>query len=36
MSFKNGFGFVDNNFSAPHIPTQGMIIRFGIRWWFVN
>jgi hypothetical protein len=36
MSFKNGFGFVDTNFSAPHIPTQGMIIRFGIRWWFVN
>ena len=35
-SFKNGFGFVDNNFAAPHYPTQGMMIRFGIRWWFVN
>ncbi len=36
VSTKNGFGFVDNNFAAPHIPTQGLIIRFGIRWWFVN
>ena len=36
VNFSNGFGFVDNNFAAPHYPTQGMIIRFGIRWWFVN
>jgi hypothetical protein len=36
LSFKNGFGFVNNNFAAPLIPTQGMIIRFGVRWWFVN
>ncbi len=36
VSFKNGFGFVDNNFAAPHYPTQGLMIRFGIRWWFVN
>ncbi len=36
VSFKNGFGFVNNNYAAPHIPTQGMIIRFGVRWWFVN
>ncbi|MFN0083157.1 MAG: putative porin [Ferruginibacter sp.] len=36
VSFKNGFGFVDNNFAAPHYPTQGLLIRFGIRWWFVN
>jgi hypothetical protein len=36
MSFKNGFGFTNNNFSAPHYPTPGMIIRFGIKWWFVN
>ena len=35
-SFKNGFAFVNNNFAAPHYPTQGMIIRFGIQWWFVN
>lgn len=36
VSFKNGFDFTDNNFAAPHYPTQGMIIRFGIRWWFVK
>ncbi len=36
MSFKNGFAFVNNNFSAPHYPTQGFMIRFGIRWWFIN
>ena len=36
ISFKNGFGFVNNNFAAPHYPTQGFIIRFGIQWWFVN
>lgn len=36
VSFKNGFGFVNNNYATPYIPTQGMIIRFGVRWWFVN
>lgn len=36
MSFEQGFGFTHNNFAAPHYPTQGLIIRFGIRWWFVN
>lgn len=36
MSFENGFGFVKNNFAAPHYPTQGFIFRFGIQWWFVN
>jgi hypothetical protein len=35
-SFKNGFGFINNNFAAPHYPMQGFTIRFGIRWWFVN
>lgn len=35
-NFSNGFGFVANNFAAPHYPTQGLMIRFGIRWWFVN
>ena len=34
-SFRNGFGFVDNNFAAPHYPTPGLMIRLGIRWWFV-
>lgn len=35
-SFKNGFGFVNNNYASPYIPSPGMIIRFGVRWWFVN
>jgi hypothetical protein len=36
ISFLNGFGFINNNFAAPHYPTQGLIIRFGIKWGFVN
>ncbi len=36
VSLQNGFGFVNNNFAAPHYPTQGLMIRFGVRWWFVN
>lgn len=36
VSFANGFAFVNNNFAAPHFPTQGFMIRLGIQWWFVN
>jgi hypothetical protein len=36
VSFINGFGFTNNNFAAPHYPTQGLIIRFGVQWNFVN
>ncbi len=36
VSFANGFGFINNNFAAPHYPTQGFMIRLGIQWWFVN
>ena len=36
ISFQNGFGFRDNNFAAPHYPTQGRVVRFGIKWWFVK
>ncbi len=36
VSLLNGFGFTNNNFAAPHYPTQGLIIRFGIQWGFVN
>ena len=36
VSFKNGFGFTHNNFAAPHYPTQGLMVRFGIQWGFVN
>jgi len=35
-SFENGFGFINNNFAAPHYPTAGFLIRFGIMWNFVN
>lgn len=36
VSFKNGFGFTNNNFAAAHYPTQGFILRLGIQWGFVN
>lgn len=36
LDLSNGFSFTHNNFAAPLYPTPGMIIRFGIRWWFVN
>lgn len=36
VSLANGFGFINNNFAAPHYATQGLIIRFGIQWNFVN
>jgi hypothetical protein len=36
MSFRDGFGFTNNNFATPNQPTQGLLIRFGIRWGFVN
>ncbi|MBL0056377.1 MAG: hypothetical protein IPP31_09290 [Chitinophagaceae bacterium] len=36
VRFSNGFGFTNNNFAAPHYPTQGLMIRVGIQWGFVN
>ncbi len=36
LSFRNGIGFTNNNFAAPHYPTQGLIIRVGLQWGFVN
>ena len=36
LSFRNGFGFINNNFAAPHYPTQGFMFRLGILWGFVN
>lgn len=36
VSFKNGFGFTNNNFAAPHYAYPGFIFRFGIQWGFVN
>jgi len=36
VNFANGFSFTNNNFAAPHYPTQGFLLRFGIQWAFVN
>jgi len=36
LNFENGFGFNKNNFAAPSYVYQGLIIRFGIQWNFVN
>ena len=36
LSLSNGFQFTHNNYAAPHYPTPGKIIRFGIQWWFIN
>ncbi|MDE3184545.1 MAG: hypothetical protein KGM16_14090 [Bacteroidota bacterium] len=33
---KNDFGFTNNSFVAPLYPLPGMIIRFGVKWGFVN
>lgn len=36
VTLHNGFGFLNNNFAAPHYPTQGFMLRVGIQWGFVN
>ncbi len=36
VTFTNGFGFMNNNFVAPHYPTPGFLFRFGVQWGFVN
>lgn len=36
VDFSNGLSFTNNNFAAPHYPTQGLMIRLGIKWFFVN
>ena len=36
VSTANGFGFINNNFAAPHYPTQGFMLRLGVQWWFIN
>jgi hypothetical protein len=36
LYLKDGFRFVNNNYATPYIPSPGLIIRFGVRWWFVN
>ncbi|MEO8962332.1 MAG: putative porin [Ginsengibacter sp.] len=36
VDISHGFGFTNNNFVAPLYPTPGLIMRFGIKWGFVN
>ena len=36
INFANGFNFTNNNFAAPHYPTQGLILRLGVKWNFIN
>ncbi|MEO8721883.1 MAG: putative porin [Ginsengibacter sp.] len=36
VNVDKGFGFTNNNFAAPLYPTPGLVIRFGIKWSFVN
>jgi hypothetical protein len=36
VDINQGFGFTNNNFAAPLYPTPGLVIRFGIKWAFVN
>jgi hypothetical protein len=36
MRFLDGFGFTNNNFSAPYYPYPGLVFRVGIFWSFVN
>jgi len=32
----NGFGWTNNNFVAPNMPSPGLLLRFGIFWSFIN
>ncbi|MGE5107183.1 MAG: putative porin, partial [Sphingobacteriales bacterium] len=34
--FTPQFGFLNNNFAAPHYPYPGLLVRVGIWWTFVN
>ncbi len=36
LEIQPNFGFTNNNFSAPLYPMPGLIIRFGVKWGFVN
>lgn len=36
VDISHGFGFTNNNFAAPLYPTPGLVMRFGIKWGFVN
>lgn len=36
FKYDDGVTFMRNNFAAPLYPTPGLVIHFGVRWWFVN
>jgi len=36
VSREGVFGFYNNNLAAPNYPYQGLMIRVGIYWSFVN
>lgn len=36
LNVANGFGFNKYNFTAQHYPSEGLWLRFGIWWSFVN
>ena len=36
LNIQPSFGFTNNNFVAPLYPTPALVIRFGIKWGFVN
>jgi hypothetical protein len=36
MTVQPDFGFTNNSFAAPLYPLPGLVIRFGVKWGFVN
>ena len=36
FNIQEGLTFTNNNFAAPLYPTPGLIMRFGVKWAFVN
>ena len=36
FNIQEGLTFTNNNFAAPLYPTPGLIMRFGVKWGFVN
>lgn len=36
LTIQPNFGFTNNSFAAPLYPMPGLVIRFGIKWGFVN
>ncbi|CAN5167659.1 hypothetical protein BH09BAC2_BH09BAC2_14440 [soil metagenome] len=36
LNLANGLSFTNNNFTAPHYATPGLLFRIGVQWAFVN